>query len=43
MHLFGETFQKTLLVLDSDSLQGRWWKEVSKALFNGIRKRLSGV
>jgi hypothetical protein len=43
MHLFAETFQKTLLVLDSDSFQGRWRKEVSEALLNRIRKGFGGV
>jgi len=43
MHLFAETFQKTLLVLDSDSFQGRWRKEVSEALLNGVWKSLGGV
>ena len=43
MHLFAETFQKTLLVFDSDSFQGRWRKEVSEALFNRIWERFDGV
>jgi len=43
MHLFAETFQETLLVLDSNSFQGRWWKEVSEALLNGIREGFRSV
>jgi len=43
MHLFAEAFQKTPLVLDSDSFQGRWRKEVSETFLNWIRKRLRGV
>jgi len=43
MRLFAETFRKTLPVLDSDSFQGRWRKELSEALLNKIRKRLDGA
>ena len=43
MHLFAETFQKALLVLDSDGFQGSRRKEVSEAFLNGIRKRPNGV
>ena len=43
MYLLAETFQKTLLVLYSDGFQGRWRKEVSEALLDGIRKRLGSM
>jgi hypothetical protein len=43
MHLFAEAFQKTLLVFDSDGVQGRWRKKVSETFLDGIRKRLGGV
>ena len=43
MHLFAETFQKTLLVLDSDSFQGRWRKEVSEALLDRVWERFDGM
>jgi hypothetical protein len=43
MHLFAETFQKTLLVFDSDGLHGGWWKEVSEAFLNGVWKRFNCV
>jgi len=43
MHLFAETFQKSLLVLDSDGFQGRWRKEVSETFLDGIWGELGGV
>jgi hypothetical protein len=43
MHLFAETFQKALLVLDSDGFQGRGRKEVSETVLKGVRKRFDGV
>lgn len=43
MHLFAETFEKTLLVLNSDGFQGGWWKEVTETFLDGIRKGLNGV